>query len=220
MTKSQVFSAALKGARARRGWNQVELAENIGVSGSAVGNWESGQNMPTAKMMKRISDVLSVPVEFLLGEDPIPYVVPGEKGNVRIERAGRTQRVPVVSWASAGEGGNFGDLAEQIDEWIESDTKDANAYALILEGDSMEPEFKAGDRVIFTPNREARSGDVVVARVAKTGQVFFKKFQRVGTGAERVRLTSFNAAYPALEFGVGEFRFVHPMYALLRRWRG
>ena len=67
--------------------------------------------------------------------------------------------VPVVSWASAGKAADYPDLCNQIEELVETDCKDPNSFALILEGDSMEPTFLAGDIVIFAPNSEARNGD-------------------------------------------------------------
>ena len=43
----------------------------------------------------------------------------------------------------------YEDLANQIEEAVESDCKDANAFAIIIEGDSMETKFYAGDRVVY-----------------------------------------------------------------------
>lgn len=125
----------------------------------------------------------------------------------------------MVSWATAGLGGNFADLAEQIDEYLESDTKDPNAYALIIEGDSMQPDFRTGDRVIFEPNRPPHNGDVVVARLHDNGHVYFKLFHTFGAHADMVRLTSFNPAYPPLEYPRAAFRFLHPMHSMVRRFR-
>jgi SOS-response transcriptional repressor LexA len=129
------------------------------------------------------------------------------------------RRAPVVSWAKAGDGGNFGDLCAQINESVDTDCADTNAYALIIEGDSMMPEFKPGDRVVFMPNTSPQNGDVVVARLERTGDVFFKIFHQAGTIGEFVRLTSYNPAYPPLEYPLMEFRFIHPMHSMVRRRR-
>lgn len=60
--------------------------------------------------------------------------------------------VPVVSWARAGAAEfNYHDLAEFIDETVQTTCKDPNAFALIVEGDSMEPKFSPGDRLIISP---------------------------------------------------------------------
>jgi hypothetical protein len=127
--------------------------------------------------------------------------------------------IPVVSWAKAGDGGNFSDLADQIDEWIGEPVQDPNAYALIIEGDSMEPEFRQGDRVVFLPNSSPQNGDCVVARLGDCGSVYFKLFTRTGKKGEIIKLTSFNPAYPPMEYHSKDFRFIHPMAFSIRRRR-
>ena len=132
----------------------------------------------------------------------------------------RICNVPIISWASAGKGGNYHDLEDYLDEQIKSDCPDPNAYGLIIEGDSMETEFKRGDRIVVSPGAEAQNGDVVVARLAKDGGVLFKVMHLSGKNLQTVRLTSYNPAYPPLEFQKREFRFIHPVFSMLRRIRG
>ncbi len=130
-----------------------------------------------------------------------------------------TGKAPVISWASAGVGGNYSDVEGFLDEYLETDCRDPNCYGLIVEGDSMEPLFRAGDRIIVAPNEGARNGDIVVARVAKTGEVYFKLFHQIGRDGKAVRLTSYNPAYPPLEFELSQFRFIQPVYSSTRKLR-
>jgi phage repressor protein C with HTH and peptisase S24 domain len=44
-------------------------------------------------------------------------------------------------------------------------SRNREAYALYVEGSSMEPQFFAGDLIFINPNRPARPGDVVVVQV-------------------------------------------------------
>lgn len=166
--------------------------------------------------MRNLADALGASVAYLLGQETA-----GQPSNITEKelRVSPLRLVPVISWACAGSGGNFSDLEEQIDERIETESRDPNCYALIIEGDSMLPKFEPGDRITFEPNREAVNGDVVVARLADTGQVYFKLFHRIGQRGDLVRLTSFNQLYPPLEFTISAFRFIHPMLELKRRWR-
>lgn len=127
-------------------------------------------------------------------------------------------RAPVVSWASAGLGGNYFDLATFLEEMVETDCKDPNKYALIVDGDSMEPEARAGDRIVVAPNLEAENGDLVVARLKETGKVLFKLYHR--TGKDGVRLSSYNPAYPIQDFKVSDFRFIQPVFQITRRKKG
>jgi len=169
-------------------------------------------------MLRKLTTLLDVSISYLMGEsESEPPNFSAEA--LRDAPPSKTRRVPVVSWARAGVGGNFHDLADQIEEYLDSETHDPNAYALIIEGDSMMPKFEPGDRIVFEPNRQPQNGDVVVARLFENGHVYFKLFHLFGGTNEMVRLTSFNPAYPPLEYPRSKFRFIHPMHSLVRRWR-
>ena len=121
------------------------------------------------------------------------------------------RRIPVVSYAQAGEGGNFDDLANHIDEWVTTDTRDVNAFAVIIEGQSMEPAFFPGDVVIVEPNSEPRSNDIVLAREAESGKVWLKKYRVTGPNGTLVQLISFNPDYEPIERPRSAFRFIYPV---------
>jgi phage repressor protein C with HTH and peptisase S24 domain len=131
-----------------------------------------------------------------------------------------TKKVPIVSFARAGQDTfNYDDLARYMDDSVESVCKDAYCYALLVEGDSMEPKFSPGDVVVVAPNVEPRNGDVVIARLRESGGVLFKVHHRID-GGRKVKLTSYNGElYPPLEYEAREFRFIHPVYAMTRRLR-
>ena len=124
----------------------------------------------------------------------------------------------MVSWAAAGAARAYEDLANQIEETVETDCKDPNTFAIIIEGDSMENKFYAGDRVVFAPNSEPRNGDAVVAKL-NDGRVFFKYFYRTGTEGSKVKLVSENQLYGPMEFDRGEFTFIYPAWEIKRKLR-
>jgi transcriptional regulator with XRE-family HTH domain len=53
-------------ARRERGWTQDDLAQNVGVSRSAVAQWETGRSGQVRGNMARIARALDVDVEYLL----------------------------------------------------------------------------------------------------------------------------------------------------------
>ena len=128
------------------------------------------------------------------------------------------KKTPVVSWAAAGAARAYEDLANQIEETVETDCKDPNAFAIIIEGDSMEPRFYAGDRIIFAPNLEPRNGDAVVAKL-NDGRVYFKNFYRTGPEGSKIKLVSENSNYNPMEFEKSELAFVYPAWEVKRRLR-
>ena len=78
-----------------------------------------------------------------------------------------SRRVPLIGLAQAGGEGYFDDGGYPVgggwDEVSLPEIGDANAYALEISGDSMEPVFRDGDMVIVSPAAPIRRGDRVVA---------------------------------------------------------
>ena len=128
------------------------------------------------------------------------------------------RKVPLVSWAKAGGAVNYEDLCRQLEEWVYSDSRDQNAFAVEIEGDSMEPRFFAGDRVVIAPNAEPRNGDFVLARLATDG-VVFKRYFRTGPEGSLIRLESLNPNYAAKEVPLDQFEFIYPAVEVITRLR-
>lgn len=60
----------IRAARRDRGLTQDELAEQVGVSRSAVAQWETGRTGQVTGNLSRIAGVLEVNVEYLMyGDD-------------------------------------------------------------------------------------------------------------------------------------------------------
>jgi SOS-response transcriptional repressor LexA len=109
------------------------------------------------------------------------------------------------------------DLANQIEETIETDCKDPNAFAFILDRNCMAPRFIVGDYVVCAPNLEPRDGDPVIAKL-HDGTIYFGRFQRFSTNLQCVRLT-FDSGETAVEFEGNKFAFVYPVWEMRRRER-
>ncbi len=192
---------------------QAELASWLGIHRTYLVLIEMGKKIPSPRLERSILDFM----ERAERQSAYPQPFLGRPGpNASPEPAAK--RVPVVSWAAAGAARAYEDLANQIEEAVESDCKDANAFAIIIEGDSMETKFYAGDRVVFAPNYEPRNGDAVVAKL-NDGRVFFKYYFRTGHEGARVKLVSENPNYGPLEFDRSEFTFIYPAWEIKRKLR-
>ena len=115
--------------------------------------------------------------------------------------AGRTGRaVPLIGMAQAGHGGYFDDAGFPVgggwDEVRFPGIGDDTVYALEISGDSMEPAYREGDRIIVAPGADIRRGDRVVAKT-REGEVLAKLLGRITEN--RVELVSLNPAYPPRE---------------------
>lgn len=101
----------------------------------------------------------------------------GKKKSKAKISAGRP--IPVINKVSAGYPSDFDDLDYPVgiaDDYVRCpDIHDANAFAVRVVGDSMEPKFREGDIVIFSPAVEVRSGDDCFVRFSSPHESTFKR---------------------------------------------
>lgn len=113
--------------------------------------------------------------------------------------------VPVIGLAQAGDGGFFDDSGYPVGEgWDEvrmPGRLDDKVYALEIQGDSMWPLFRAGDRVVVAPNELVRKGDRVVVKT-REGEVLAKELIKKTT--TRVELKSLNPEFEDRSFHMRE----------------
>ncbi len=87
--------------------------------------------------------------------------------------------VPVINKVSAGYPTDFDDLDYPVgiaDDYIRCpDLHDPNTFAVRVVGDSMEPKFREGDIVIFSPAAEVHNGDDCFVRFASPHETTFKR---------------------------------------------
>ena len=60
-----MFSNVLKSLRKKAGYSQVELASILNLSKSTISMYEVGERMPDYDMMKRISELFNVSMDYL-----------------------------------------------------------------------------------------------------------------------------------------------------------
>lgn len=112
------------------------------------------------------------------------------------------REVPVINSVAAGYPRGFTDLgypARVADSYIRCpDLDDPDAFAARVVGDSMEPLYREGDIVVFSPAAALRSGMDCFARLEPDDESTFKRvfFDRGADGRELIRLQPLNPAYP------------------------
>lgn len=104
--------------------------------------------------------------------------------------------VPLLGLAQAGMGGFFDGAGFPVGQgWdeVELPTPQENGiYALEVSGDSMEPLYREGDRIVVSPTEQVRRGDRVVVKT-RDGEVMAKILAR--QSARQIELHSLNPAY-------------------------
>lgn len=105
-------------------------------------------------------------------------------------------RAPLLGFAKAGADGYFDDAGFPAgDGWSEVRFPGLGTeavYALEITGDSMEPVYRSGDRIVVAPGAEVRRGDRVVVRTHE-GEVMAKVLGKMNSRI--VELHSLNPDY-------------------------
>lgn len=112
--------------------------------------------------------------------------------------------VPLLNFVQAGEFCEYHDDAIS-DEFrpIFGDGYGKNVYWVVLEGDSMEPDFKSGELVLIDPDIQPNPADYVIALRKGEKKITFKKWRPRGfdenTGEEYSQLIPSNENYPIID---------------------
>lgn len=152
-----INAANVIAARTKKGWSQTKLAKRIGVSQQTIDKIENGKSK-TSRYIARIAAALDVEPGHL---DP-DYVLAPQEVEEPSTMAVRPQpvlisaseRMPV--YASAEGSNGDGALILEVDP-IEYVPKPQplenvrNAYGILIEGESMEPAYEAGDTAWINP---------------------------------------------------------------------
>jgi len=93
-----MFSDTLKHLRKRDGYSQAQLAQKLGVSKSTIGNYEVGTRMPDYEMMKSISALFNVSMDYLYDrEEKVPVTVSDE--DIKVALFGGDTEVTDEMWS-------------------------------------------------------------------------------------------------------------------------
>lgn len=120
-------------------------------------------------------------------------------------RPGHGRAVPLLGLAQAGANGFFDDsglpAGAAWDRIHFPEESREGVYALEISGDSMEPVYRAGDRIIVAPGEPVRRGDRIVVKTAG-GEVMAKELGRVSDRS--IEVLSLNPDHAARTLDVGE----------------
>lgn len=67
--KKNLFSVRLKELRLRHGFNQEELAKQIGIKRNSYSDWEHGKCKPNYEKLEKIADFFGVSLDWLFGRE-------------------------------------------------------------------------------------------------------------------------------------------------------
>jgi len=204
LTHHQIWHA-IDALAARHGLSASGLAKLAGLDPTTFNKSKRGGangklRWPSTESVSKILNATGASLEEFVA-------LVGQDGALR---RSFSRAVPLIGLAQAGTQGYFDDAGFPAgagwDEIPFPEVADEHAYALEITGESMQPVYRDGDRIIVSPAANVRRGDRVVVRT-HAGEVMAKHLAR--QTAQRIELRSFNASFEDRSFAVAEIAFMH-----------
>lgn len=184
------------------GLTQGELANRLGISRPHLSKIENSPAPLSPRLTRKVAELCH---------------------KAGIQAAGRFSQirgVPVRSWAQAGAGFDYEELALDWQKQVATDCPDDQAFAVEIQGDSMEPKFFPGDIAILMPTHQPRNGSLVVARLADEGVVFKVFTSRNQSPIRTCSFSSYNRVFQPIEVLESSVVWNFPVYQVIRQvWR-
>lgn len=165
----------LRELRKKKKLTQKELGEKINVSECTISQYENRMRQPNLDTLRDIADVLGVSVDSLLGRDKTSNT------STITPKAINTIKIPIYGKIPAGTPLEMVDES-YIEDYVELDTQvyrtSSVYFALKIKGDSMFPEFRPNDVVIFRKQETCENGDYCAVTIGKDSSTFKKVLKK------------------------------------------
>lgn len=187
--------ARIRTARKARNLTHKEVADYLGLTESAVSQWEAGRTFPSPTQITRLASYLQVSVESILtGLPGRSEAIPAPDNLTDI--GGYPEDVPVYAVERIGLEGAFSVssyVAERVKR-LPGIAKLADVYAINIVSDRMVPWAKEGDIIYVSPSRPPAVGSLVVVHFddPATGQDITLIKEYMGRTGNGYRLRQYN----------------------------
>lgn len=192
-----------EGKPRRDSLTQGKIADALGINQGSVSSYLNGYNALNIKVASIIAGLISQPVETFsprLAEEisrlaKAAISIPSTSAASNVEQGPQITSAPrkinIVGTAQMGTDGYWSGL-DGNEGWVETYSRDEDAYALRLKGDSMAPAIRNGWIAVCEPNHRLVPGEYVMVTTTD-GQSMVKEL--LFENEESVSLMSVNAAY-------------------------
>ena len=213
----QEFKDIFKALRTRKRLTQAQLAEDLGLSRSAVSMYERGEREPDFETLELIADYFNVDMNFLIGWENNPdqpsstdlFSIPG------IEPLPKTKKVPRLGTIACGDP----ILAvENIEEYDQAPDNIHCDFTLVCKGDSMTgARILDGDIVYIRMQPDVEDGEIAAVLIGDEATL-----KRVRRANGQLILWPENPAYSPMVFAgsqLADVRILGKAVAFLSRVR-
>ena len=213
----ETLGKRIRNLRERKNWTQTELSQELGMKTyTTVSKWESDENFPKGKDLKKLAELFNVSSDYLLGltveskQDDISIIYNQleQKRQAKVYNfADRQLREQNYGVADAGKivplkprikqtvdiygrlsagGGAYND--KSVIETVEVDSAPSKYdMAFVVTGDSMYPTFEDGEVVFVNETQDVFNGQIAAIEI--NNEAFIKKIYLEG---KRMRMVSLN----------------------------
>lgn len=197
MTIKEKIGQRIMDERKAKGLTRKALAELTGeLKVSRINNYERGDRTPGPEEIKLLADALEVPASYLM-------CLTDNKDGSPSKSPGLGLLLPILNYKQASNPAAFMEsLNDDMDAKVEflpagsslSDSLGDSAFALLVQDDSMAPEFRTNDILIIDSDTKPRPGDVVVALLDGEQEVIVRKYKQLSAakGAQEYELIALN----------------------------
>jgi phage repressor protein C with HTH and peptisase S24 domain len=162
---------------------------------------------PSTESIAKVLEATGASLDQFMSYIPANERSDGPTGLPRGSFPAQPSSIPLLGFAQAGAGGFFDDggfpagQGWDVVDFPAAPSRSNSVYALEVQGDSMLPLYRDGDRLIVEPGAQVRRGDRVVVRT-RDGEVMAKVLLR--QSAKTIELTSLNPAHPNRTFDMAD----------------
>lgn len=153
----------------------------------------------------------AVDLDALYRNGELNRLIEQAQGNIEAMRPLAVQ-VPLINKVAAGYPTDFTDLeypARVADEYLTCpDVTDADAFAARVVGDSMLPDYREGDVIVFSPQRAPAEGSDCFVRLMPDHHTTFKRV--FFEDDQRVRLQPLNPSFSAQTVAMRQVSGMYP----------
>ena len=180
----KIISSNLNSLLARSGRKKSDITSQCKIPASTLTGYFAGTRLPTAENVKALANFFHVKPEEI-----DPRLDPTPSNAIPINRT-ELHRIPVIGTIACGDPI---DAEQNVVDYLELPGHlPDSAFALICEGDSMEPGLQDGDLVVIEPTPNVEDGEVAAVLVDGDTKATLKQIRHVG---DTIWLMPTNPAY-------------------------
>lgn len=203
MDLAKYVGEQIKKFRERRNMTQDDLAEKLGTTRQSISRYEIGERKANQDILFALSDIFGVAVDdfFPAAKEGITTIynqlAPPRQEKVydfaarQLEEQNR-KVVPLFGTTAANPTElSYGDI--NMEDTIEINVPKKAECALVVKGDSMEPEYQNGDIVFYKSQPAVENGEMAIVEIDGDGVTLKKVYYNYDD--DKVVLRSLNGKY-------------------------